>query len=526
MSVFDVVILNGRIVDGSGNPWYVADIAVARGRIVAIDKIGRVAARRVIDADGAVVSPGFIDIHSHADMTIETYPEAPSLIMQGVTTAVIGNCGLGLAPVSPDTEALLRSYLSPFAPALPTPLPWRRFSEYLEHLERVRPSINLAPLVAHGTVRISVMGFDRRHPTDGELRAMRDAVREAMEDGAFGLSTGLVYVPGVYSETEELVQLAEELRAFNGLYASHIRGEGDAVERAVGEALMIGRRAGVRVHVSHHKAMGRRNWGKVNATLAMMEDDRRKGFEVSCDVYPYTASSTTITSLLPAWALEGGIPAMLQRLRSPERRTAILHEMMSRRSTDQWEALRVASCNSMPEYTGKKITSLADAWGVSPAEALVRIIESTHGACTIVNFAISETDMYTVLKHPLSIVASDGLAISPEATEYVHPRSYGTFPRALRFAREGADFRLEEAVRKMTAFPAQVVRLRDRGRISVGMCADIVIFDDGMIRDRATYDYPHQFPEGILYVLVNGEVTVENGRHTGARAGQVLRARS
>ncbi len=529
---FDLVIRNGLIIDGTGNPWFKNDIAIKDGKIV---KIGKISDRGEIeiDARGMVVSPGFIDLHNHSDLTILAYPNAESFIMQGVTTAVVGNCGLSMAPVNPENVDLLKKYLSPFlVRGFDYGWDWRSLGEFYSKVEKRGTAINLVPLVGHGTIRIAVKGFDPSEPTKEELEEMKRLLRESLEEGAFGMSTGLIYPPGSYAKTEEIIELAKVVKEYGGIYATHIRNEGRYLIEAVEEAIRIGEEAGVSVEISHHKASGKPNWGKVNATLRLMERARKRGVEVNCDVYPYTAGSTTITALLPTWVLEGGVDKMLERLKDREVRKKIKEEIEEDKMKGEnflkaagWSGILISQC-PLKEYEGKTLEEILKEKGMlhDPYEGFFDWLLEIKGEATMVIFLMDEEDVKTVISSPLSSIVSDAWATSPAAGGKPHPRAYGTFPRVLgKYVREEKLLSLEEAIRKMTSLPAGKVRLQDRGLIRKGFWADLVIFDPNKIIDKATYQNPHQYPEGIKYVIVNGKIVVKEGKLTGERPGKVLR---
>lgn len=533
VSSSDLVIKGGRVVDGTGNPWFKKDIGIKEGKI---RKIGCIAGDngKTIDAEGMVVSPGFVDLHNHSDFSILAYPNVESYIMQGVTTAVVGNCGLSLAPVNPDNLTLLKRYLMPFLKAgYDYGWGWRTFAEYYEKVERQGISLNLAPLVGQGAVRLAIKGFDSSEASKEEMSEMKKLIAQSLEDGAFGMSTGLIYPPGSYSSTEELIELASVLRKYRAIYTTHMRNEGDRLIESLEEAIKIGEENDIPVEISHHKATGRSNWGKVNATLRIMEQARQKGVEVNCDVYPYTAGSSTITALLPTWVLGGGIEKMLERLKSKETRESIKKEIIEGTMTGSnsiknagWHRIFIAVCPSKKEYEGKSLQEILKEQNKfdKPYEGFFDWLLEVEGNATMVAFSMDEEDVKTVMSSSLSSFISDSWATAPSAGGKPHPRAYGTFPRVLgKYVREEKLLTLETAIRKMTSLPAGKIGLQSRGIIKEGFWADIVIFDPATIKDKATFDNPHQYPEGINYVIVNGQVVVDHGRLTDVRPGKVLR---
>lgn len=531
--MFDVIMSNGRIVDGSGNPWFLGDVGVKDGKILKIGDLESGDAERIIDVSGCVVSPGFIDMHSHSDFSPLINPYMESKVRQGVTTEVVGNCGFSAAPLDDFLrEEILKT--SPLLREAGVELDWSTMSEYMKKVEGNGVSLNLAPLVGHGSVRSLVLQFEKRKPTERELEEMKDVLAQAMEDGAFGMSTGLIYPPGCYADTEEIVELCRVVARFGGLYSSHIRGEEIQLLRSVGEAIEIGEKAGVPVEISHHKAAGKRNWGKVNESLRRIREARRRGIDVTCDVYPYTAGSFSLDSLLPPQAHEGGVEKLFERLRSPEFRGKLRGEMMkgvggwhSMLEVIGWENIMIAYCKGHPELEGKTVSEIAEEKSLDPFDFVFDLIIEEKASVSVVLFSMSEDDVRTVLKSPLSMVGSDS---SARATYGIlssgkpHPRAYGTFPRVLgKYVREEKILTLQEAVRKMTSFPAQKLRLKNRGLIREGMWADITIFNPDKIMDKATFTDPHQYPEGIEYAIVNGKIVIEKGEHTKETPGKVLR---
>lgn len=515
--MYDVVFRNARVLDGTGAPWYKGAVAVRDGRIA---KVGMVEAkgREEVDCAGNYLCPGFIDAHSHSDQALITTPTADSKVMQGVTLEVIGQCGASAAPrgMRPDEEdeggdeALRPS--------------WTDMGSYLNLLETNGVSVNVAALVGHGSVRRQVMGSLMRAPTTDEMDLMKRLVAEAMDQGAWGISTGLIYVPGVYAGTEEIIDLAKVVSSRRGVYFTHLRNEGAKLLEAIEEALRIGREADVPVQISHFKAAGKANWGKVTEGIEMIERARRSGIDVTADQYPYIASSTGLGAFVPSWVWEGGTEAALGRMRDPVERRRIIGGIAGQ---DIWPNLVIAnvSCVLDAQFVGKSIADTGKLLGVSPEEACLGLLERNLGVVQIVNFAMSEDDVKTVMRQPWVMVGSDARALKKETAKgQPHPRSYGTFARILaRYVREERTLRLEEAVRKMTSLPAMRLGLQDRGLIREGMWADLVLFNADEIADAATYTDPHHYAKGILRVLVNGVDVVRDGKHTGKRPGRVLR---
>jgi len=540
---FDLVIRRGFIVDGTGSPGFRADLAVNGGKIVKIAKTIEEGAKRVIDASGLAVCPGFIDMHTHSDFVLLVNPRAESKVRQGVTTEVIGNCGESAAPAKGVALERAERVMSRYGGEVE----WTSFSDYLDLLERRGIALNVAALVGHGTVRMCVMGMENRPPTKEELKEMRDLVSEAIEAGAFGMSSGLVYPPGRYASTDELIELCKVVASYNGIYASHIRGERETIVEAVKEAIEIGRRSGVSVQISHHPAkIG--GWGKSRETLKLIEEARKEGIDVNCDLHPYIAGSTGLSALLPPWVQEGGPEKIVERLKDRELRRRIREDMIEERvpgpgpcglvKRGMWDKIMLAYCEKNKDLIGLDFEEIARRRGKDPFEAYFDLLVEEEARGMVVGFYYNEEDIRRVLLHPTSMIGSDGYALAPYGPlgkGRMHPRSYGTFPMVIRkYVRgesrkelvydEGAKLlTLEEAVMKMTSVAAKKLGLKDRGILKEGMCADIVVLDPERVKDRATYLDPYQFPEGIEYVIVNGEIVVDEGEHTGALPGTVLR---
>ena len=525
--MLDIKLEGGRAIDGTGRPALRADVGIKGEAIAAIGDLSLEPAGLTIHATGLTVTPGFIDVHSHSDWRLWSNRRAESKIRQGVTTEVVGNCGFSPAPVSDEFRGEMRG----FALYLPAGMDfsWRSMRDYLRRYGEGGTSLNVVQLVGHGTVRLAAMGFARRRPTASELAVMERLVDAAMEDGAWGLSTGLIYAPGSYAETDEIVALARRA-AGRGFYASHIRGEGATLLVAVTEAIRVGREAGLPVEVSHVKAAGRPSWGKVKEALALIDGARQEGLDVTADAYPYAASSTSLRTLLPDWVLEGGIDAMLERLASPAIRERIRAEVQDSGEGLArglgWEDVMIACAPSRPDAEGRRLSEIASAGKEHPLEAAMDLIVAESGKGHIVLFQLHEDDLRRALVHPQVMIGSDGssLAVSGElAAGKPHPRSYGTFPRVLaRYVREEGLIPLETAIHKMTGLPAARLGLRDRGVLRLGAKADLVAFDAEHVADRATFDDPHRYPVGIEHVLVNGRLVVRDGEHTGTLPGRVL----
>jgi len=525
MPRYDIVIHGGYVLDGTGAPPMKKDIGIVGDTIARIGDLSGAEAEKVINAEGLFVAPGFIDIHNHSDLGVFLIPTADNYIMQGVTTVVVGNCGSSPAPVTDKNVEAFKEFRKEFYEKFG--IPWRSFSEYMAKLDELEKSINVAPLVGQGTIRSAVMGFENRAPTEGELEEMKRLVAEAMESGAFGMSTGLIYVPSAFASTEEIIELAKVVARYGGIYATHMRNEGNHLLDAVIEAITIGVRSGAGVEISHLKASGIPAWGNVRKALALIEDYARRGYDVSADAYPYTASSTGLEALFPKWVREGGRKKLVERLRDPEvieriRRDLARIGLMEGRYIE-WYQVVIALSESHPEVVGKNLEEIAREWGLDPLRAAARLLIDDEGGTFVVLHAMSESDVREAIRHPLVAISSDG-SIREFGKGKPHPRNYGTYPRVIaKYVREEKLLPLPEAIRKMTSLPARKIGLWDRGIIRPGMKADITVFNFYTIKDTATYENPHSYPQGIEYVIVNGKVVVEEGRHTGAKPGRLLR---
>jgi N-acyl-D-amino-acid deacylase len=526
--MLDVKVEGGQLIDGTGARAVRADVGITGETIIALGDLSREPAGRTIHASGLAVAPGFIDVHSHSDWRLWANRRAESKIRQGVTTEVVGNCGFSPAPVSDAFHDEMRGFALYLPPGMD--FSWRSLGEYLRRYAAGGVALNVIQLVGHGTLRIAAMGFARREPTATEQATMERLMEESMRDGAWGLATGLIYAPGSYARTEEIVAIARRAAAAGGFYASHIRGEGATLLDAVSEAIRVGREGGLPVQVSHIKAAGRPNWGRVREALGLIDAARAEGLDVMADVYPYTASSTTVRTLLPDWVLDGGIDAMLARLDDPGVRARVRDELTGGGESLVrglgWDDIMIAYCPSRPDAQGRRLSEIARAWGRDPLDAAIEIVVAERGRGYMILFQLDEADLLRALVHPEVMIGSDGssLATTGElAAGKPHPRSYGTFPRVLaRYVREQGVLDLETAVHKMTGLPARRLGLADRGVVRVGAKADLVAFDPGRIADRATYEDPHRYADGISHVLVNGRVVIEAGEHTGALPGRVL----
>jgi N-acyl-D-amino-acid deacylase len=526
----DLIIRSGIVIDGTGAAPRPADIGVQGDRITALDDLSGATATTIIDAGGLTVIPGFIDTHTHSDLAA-FLPDSEmdvrvAAVRQGVTTEICGNCGFTAFPVLEETRQDTLQHLSILGDVRPD---WSTFDEYASRLEEKGIHANLASLVGHGSLRTAVMGYVDRDAQPREVRAMQDLLRQALEQGAVGLSTGLIYAPGVFASTEEITELARVAAELGRPYSTHMRGETDMIVRSVEEALTIGRRSGAPVHISHHKTAGRANWGRTNETLAILDVSRHAGQDVTCDVYPYTAGSTMLAALLPAWVRAGGLEPMLERLRDRQCRERITQEFLEPSMVWEnlvnaagWDHISISTCPGRSEYEGRTIDALAENDGRTPADFTFDLIVEQRGQVTMILEMMDEDDVRRVVSYPGSMIGSDGIPLPGKP----HPRWAGTFSRVLgRYVREEKLLSLADAVHKMTGFSAERFGLRDRGVLAPGKAADIVVLDPERVADRATYDAPLLSPAGVRHVIVNGVPVVRDETLTGATPGRVLRVR-
>ena len=525
--MIDNVLFGGLVLDGTGSPWFKADVGIGAGRIVKIGDLQSERAKTRINVEGLVVAPGFVDMHSHSDEPLLINPKAESKIRQGVTTEVIGNCGDSAAPIDEAIKEEMKETGATIVSA-GVKIDYSTFAEYAGKLRRQGTSVNVAPLIGHSNLRKMVIGHEDRPPIVTELKRMKSILAEAMGQGAFGMSTGLIYPPGSYARTPEIVELAKVAASFGGIYASHIRNEGNMLLKAVREAITIGEKAKIPVEISHHKAGGRKNWGKVKQSIQMIEKARGQGVDVTCDVYPYVASSFGLVDMLPQWAREGGHEETVRRLKDPKVKRRLRKDMLrGALSSAHWDRTMIANCSGHSQYQGRFVADLARAKRQNPFEFAFKLLLDEKLSVTVVRFGMCEEDVEYVLQYPAAMIGSDGRALAtygPLGKGHPHPRNYGTFPRVLgHYARDRGIFTLSEAVRKMTSLPAQKLGLRNRGVVRPGAWADLVVFDPETAIDVATYANPKRYPKGIEYVFVNGVLTIRKGKHTGALAGKVLK---
>ncbi len=528
---FDLVITNGHIIDGTGSPWYSGEVAIRDGKIAAIGNLSAAPRKRTIDAAGKVVAPGFIDMLGQSEQSILVDPRLPSKIYQGITSEITGE-GNSIAPVN---DAILHSDRDTYDHYKITP-DWRTFRQYFVRLEKQGMGINLASFVGATQVRRMVLGDDDKQPAPAELEEMKAMVRDAMKDGAVGVSTALEYAPAPYAKTEELIALATEAGKFGGLYATHMRDESNAVLPAIDEALRIGREAHVPVEIWHLKVAGKKNWGRMPEVVAKISSARAAGADVSADTYAYTAWDNDFSAFIPPWAHDGGTQKLLERLRDPAARDRIRKDMLTPSDAwdNEWQEIPGPDSILITDTTnpqllplqGKRLSEIAKLWNKDPMDALFDFLIQDPTSSVAV-FGMSQADVTLALQQPWVAIDNDNGGTAPEGIlgqAHPHPRAYGTFPRILaKYVREEKALTLEDAIRKFSALPAQRMRLTDRGVLKAGMWADVVIFDPATVRDRATFDQPNQLSEGMEYVLVNGALVIDQGKMTGILPGKVLR---
>ena len=531
-SSFDLVIAHGRVIDGTGSPAYAADIGIRAGRIAAIGRLDHADAKRRIDAGGRVVAPGFIDMLGQSELTILVDPRVPSKIFQGITTEITGEGG-SVAPLAGS----YRTEMQPTLDHLGLKADWTDFASYFARLERQGIGINLASYVGATTLRQIVIGSDNRPPTAPELEQMRKLVRNAMQQGAIGVSSSLEYAPAPYASTEELIALAREAATYGGIYATHMRSEGDGLTTALDETFRIGREAQIPVEIWHLKVAGKANWGRMPEVVARINAARNAGVDVSANTYAYPAWFNDMSAFVPPWAHEGGTARLLERLKDPATRARIRTDMLtpSTQWDNEWSEVEgpqsilvgVVHNSALKSLQGKTIQDIATARGKEPMDTLLDILVEDGAQTECAVFGMNETDVALALVQPWTSIDNDSSGTSTEGVlgaEHPHPRAYGTFPRILRkYVREEHKLTLEDAIRKFSGLPAGRMRLGDRGLIKLGLWADLVVFDPDMIADRATFDEPNQLSTGMQWVLVNGVPVIDAGKATGARPGQVLR---
>jgi len=542
--MFDIIIRNGKIVDGSGQKAFGADIGIIDGRIAEISPDLAADAQEVFDADGCVVSPGFIDMHSHSDFTLLVHPEAESKIRQGVTTELVGNCGGSPAPVPDAHFDDFMQYMTGlggfYQKALtPRDWKWKTLAQFYEELEERGVAVNLAPLVGHSTLRSAVMGYQSGPPTPDQLKQLKYLLEKELDLGAFGLSTGLIYHPGAFADRQELTELAEVIRSYDGIYTTHMRSEGKYLVEAIDEAVYVAENSGASVEISHMKCEVPANWGKARDALRLIDRSRENGNRIDFDQYPYRAYQCGLLEIFPTWAKENGAERMIAVLKDEGLRDRVIKDMTQEpydwdNPMDGlgWDQIRINGFNreNNLELEGLTLDRIGERLSLPPLEALFRVFEEEQGGLGMIVFSMNEDEVIRIMQHPTGMFGSDGCAVAPyglTSARKVHPRFYGTYPRILgRYVREKKILSLEQAVYKMTGLPARKLALNDRGLIAKGRQADIVIFDENEISDTATFEDPHQYPVGITHVLVNGQPVIVRGEHTGRLPGKVLKRNS
>ena len=523
-SSFDLILRGGTVFDGLGNAPVITDIGITSDHITAIGDLSQAHAAQTISVSGRYVTPGFIDIHTHSDLSILYTPNMDSSLAQGVTSEIFGNCGLSVGLARPTADfAFEQRYLARDG----VTLDWEDMAGFLRRIDDNGIAINVATLAGHGTLRKRAMGNVNRAPDTAEMTTMQRDLAEALEAGAVGLSSGLEYVPGMYADIAEMTALARIAKDAGGFYATHLRDEGDTLEESVAEAITVAEAAGISLQLSHHKAERPRNWGKVVSTLAMVDAAQARGMDILLDQYPYSAYQTGLATIaLPTWAV-AGTPALLAlRLANPETRAKVRADM----GGVNWDAVEIASCAAFREYQGRTVSELSLVQGKDPRDFVLDLLSTSDSFVAAAHFAMSDTDIERVMSDPRVMIGSDAVALNPTgpgAADKPHPRSYGTFARIFaRYVREKGVLTWAEAVRRMTSLPAQRLSWHDRGRLTVGSVADVVVLNPDTISDVATFAAPHQLAAGIEYVFVAGTLVFSGGVPTGARPGKVLRHRS
>lgn len=527
--MFDLLIKNGEVIDGTGAQAMRADVGITGDRISDIGCLAKADALSVLDAAGKVVCPGFIDAHSHSDGYILVQPSADSKISQGITTEVTGNCGASAAP-------LLGDYRMPSTwRDKPYPGKWSTVAEYRKVFDHARPAPNLVFLVGLNALRAGTIGYENRPVTGTEIKEMARRLEQALDEGARGVTTGLIYAPGTFTSLEELVELSKiasrsrRLRAdgITPVYTSHMRSEGKRLLEAIDEVIAIAKGAGIRVQISHLKTSGRDNWGLIDDALAKIRAARDSGIDISADRYPYTASDTDLDVIFPIWASEGGHKAVMARLTDPATRSKLREELLQMRPDEYWKAVMIGSTDHPDnrQFQGMLLPDVAARLGMDPVDAALHLIETDKLKTGAFFFGMSEPNMFRILAEPYVMLCTDASLRAPTgilSTDHPHPRAYGSFPRFLRMSLDGKTVPLPEAIRKMTSLPARTFSLPDRGVIARGQMADVVVFDPAVVRDRSWFDKPHQLAVGIEHVVVNGTLTYTAGKFTGNRAGRFL----
>lgn len=538
--MLDIKIINGTVIDGVSKERYRADVGIIGDRIAEIGDLSQTPAGETVDAAGQIVCPGFVDGHTHSDMSLLYNHLSSSRIYDGVTTEVIGNCGIGVAPVCNEKKEQLIAYLGTrLIGAIPVKLelPWNTMEEYLETVERNSPAVNVVPLVAHGAVRINEMGFDKGCPSPEQLSRMKNEVKKAMEAGCAGLSSGLMYMPGEYSDVDELAALSEEVAPYDSFYVSHIRSEGDYIFEALDEAIAIAKKGHTALHVSHLKLAGANVWGRTSDIFEKFDAARAEGLDVTFDVYPYAQGCTSLGTCMPPWTFEGGTDKMLERIQIPANRERIIREIKEGlpgwqnpiKTVGNWNRLTIATCftEEGKSMLGRTIGELSAEAGKDPYEFVFDTLVRERGRVQILCAMMDQKDVDTIISHPDAMIISDSMSLSTEgilSAGNPHPRAFGTHGYVLAdYVRKRKVLTLEDAIKKMTVYPARRMRLEQRGSLQTGYFADITVFDPDTVQDMATYTNPKQYTRGISTVIVNGKFALRDGEQTGITSGRVLR---
>lgn len=525
--MFDLLIRNAKIVDGTGNPWFHGDVAISDGTIAEIGLLHNAEAGRVIDAAGKVLCPGFVDGHSHSDLFVLAKPESSMKILQGCTTENVGLDGMSVAPISDDDKEAWKTHLSGLAGKHAVDWTWNSVGQYLDTVDAIRPAVNISTYAGLGTIRRKVMGMEAGEPSDIQLEAMKDLVRESMEQGARGLSAGLIYPPSQFQSLEEMIELCKVAAEYDGVYDVHMRNESDTMDQAIDEVVELARRSGIRLMITHFKVRGKKNWGRSTELLAKVDAARAEGIDATVAQYPYTAGSTFLHAVIPPWYHQGGIPALLDALENKvddiRRDIRDRHDWENISHALGWDNVFISSVEGEGnrDCEGKTVPEIMALRGDKDAvETVCRLLVEEKLAVGMISFGLNEDDVRTIMRHPTTSIITDGLLSGSKP----HPRALSTYPRILgRYCREENVLSLEEAVRKMTSLPADKIRLGTKGYVRKGFDADLVIFDEKTIEERNSYENPLVHPAGIDYVLVAGQVAVEQGELTDVRAGKALR---
>ena len=518
---YDLVLQNGLIYDGDGGTPYLGDVAINADTIAAIGDANTLQGQKVVPINGMAVAPGFINMLSWANVTLLEDGRSQSDIRQGVTLEVMGE-GRSMGPLNERMKKSMQENQGD----IKFQVAWNSLGEYLAHLEEKGVSTNVASFVGNGTLRTHVIGFENRPATEEEMDAMKALTKEAMEEGAVGISSSLLYAPSMYASTDELIALSKVAAEYDGMYISHIRNEGDRLLESVDELIQIAEEANIRSEVYHLKASSKHNWGKLDSAIAKIEAARNRGLAITADIYTYNASSTGLHVQLPDWARENGVAAMLDRLADPKNKARAIAELEFRNGPETILLVGFRS-EEMRQYAGMYLNEVADAWGKSPAETLVDLLLQDQSRIQVVYFSMDEKNIAKKVALPWVSFCSDAGSMSNEGVfvkQPTHPRAYGSFIRVLgKFARDEGVISLEEGIRKLTSLPADNLKLKNRGRLQLGNYADVVVFDPAQVRDKATFTEPHQYAEGMLHVFVNGAAVLENGEHTGAMPGRFVK---